>query len=68
MRLTEEQMEFRLSKNCRVRILFEGCITQEAIEKCIQIIELSRDCFMTEVEYAQELKVNKLVENSPIEN
>ena len=41
----ERVMWFPLAEDCEVRAVFKGHVTQEAIQKFIQFLELSRDTF-----------------------
>lgn len=46
-----EHMECRLSKRCRCVVVFVGAeITQESIQKLIELLSVMEDCFPTEEE------------------
>lgn len=40
-----EDMNYRLTDACRVRVLFEGTVTQEAIAKLVDYLELGKDAY-----------------------
>ncbi len=40
-----EDMNYRLTDSCRVRVLFEGTVTQEAIARFIDYLELGKDAY-----------------------
>jgi hypothetical protein len=41
----DESLNFRIADDCRVRLFFEGTVTQEALRKLIKYIELGIDDF-----------------------
>jgi len=40
-----EDMNYRLTDTCRVRVLFEGTVTQEAIAKFMEYLKLGKDAY-----------------------
>lgn len=45
-----ETLQYRISGNSKVRLLFDGAVTQEAIEKLIAYLELGKDDFPSKVD------------------
>jgi len=43
-----ELLKWRLSRECYVILELRGVVTQEAIEKLIQLLQLMKDCFPKE--------------------
>jgi hypothetical protein len=48
-----ETLQYRISGDSRVRLLFDGAVTQEAIEKLIAYLELGKDDFPPRAELEQ---------------
>jgi hypothetical protein len=46
-------LQFRVSRECSVFVCFAGPVTQEAIDKFIEILQLSKDTYPKESEGAQ---------------
>src|SRR5205823_3174636 len=42
-----EDLQYRLTDDCKVRVLFEGSVSQEAISKLIAYLNLGIDAFPT---------------------
>ena len=40
-----EDMNYRLTDTCRVRLLFEGTVTQEAVAKLMEYLKLGKDAY-----------------------
>lgn len=50
----KELLNFRVSQDCTVQIIFDGLVTQAAIEKLIRKLELSKDEYPQKVSYQIE--------------
>jgi hypothetical protein len=53
-----EDLNYRISDDCKVRVLFSGKVTQEAIEKLIRYLELGKDDFPSKKQLEQQVNVN----------
>lgn len=52
-----EAINQRISNDCRVKVLFEGAVTQEAIQKLIKYLELGLDDYPTKKAIARRLGI-----------
>ena len=43
-----ELLKWRLSRECYAIVELRGVVTQEAIDKLIQLLQLMKDCFPTQ--------------------
>jgi hypothetical protein len=50
-----ENLQYRLSDDCRVRVLFEGNVTREAIKKLIAYLQLGMDDFRPKTQQQETL-------------
>jgi len=47
-----EDLQYRVSEDCKVRVLFEGAVTQEAIKKLVAYLQLGMDDFPSKAQPA----------------
>lgn len=49
-----ENLQYRISDDCKARVLFEGTVTREAIKKLIAYLELGLDDFPSKAKLAEQ--------------
>lgn len=57
-----EELHQRISDDCKVHVLFEGTVTQEAIQKLIKYLNLAVDDYPTKKQPEEENEDDSLVD------
>lgn len=52
-----EDLQYRISEDCKVRVLFDGAVTREAIQKLIAYLQLGMDDFPSKTQHERRRQV-----------